>query len=69
MLRPDNALLLGGLYAKNVIVKNSKVVYHGGPLKLDNVYFVNCTFEIFHQTPGLTLLKPLRTPSVTFDTA
>jgi hypothetical protein len=45
MPRPGNALLLDGLYLKNVIIKDTRVVYHGGAVKLENVYFVNCTFD------------------------
>lgn len=31
---------------KNVIFKNVNVLYYGGPVKLENVYFINCTFVI-----------------------
>jgi hypothetical protein len=41
-----DALSLDGMYMKNVVVRNSVVVYHGGPLRLENVYFVNCTFQL-----------------------
>ena len=52
--------MLDGEYMKNVIVRNAVVKYEGGPLKLENTHFVNCTFQ-FQQTPtsrdlGLQLL-------------
>ena len=38
------AIGLDNAYLKNVIVRNAHVMYSGGPTKLENVYFVNCTF-------------------------
>ena len=44
--------LLGPVAVKNslifngVIFKDVRVIYSGGPLKLDGVYFVDCTFEL-----------------------
>jgi len=35
---------------RKVIVQNSVIEYDGGPLLLENVYFVNCTFDI-RETP------------------
>jgi len=37
---------LDGYRFKNVIFRNSTIKYDGGPLRMENVYFVNCTFEI-----------------------
>ena len=41
---PNATIGLDGFYLKNVIVRNSSVSYDGGPVRLENVYFVNCTF-------------------------
>jgi hypothetical protein len=41
---------LDDMYMKNVIVRNSTVEYDGGPVRLENVYFVNCSFH-FQRTP------------------
>ena len=49
LFRPDNELSLDGAYLRNVIIKNSTVVYKGGPTHLENVYFVNCRFDISTQ--------------------
>jgi hypothetical protein len=46
-----DTIVLDGAYWKNVIVKDAEVKYDGGPVKLDNVYFVNCEF-IVPPTPG-----------------
>jgi hypothetical protein len=45
-------LLLDNLTFKDVIFFNSKIVFHGaGPVVLQNVQFVNCTFEIERSSP------------------
>ena len=31
---------------KNVIFKDAAIVYRGGPILLESVFFINCTFEI-----------------------
>ncbi|HXP80272.1 MAG TPA: hypothetical protein VN976_10235 [Verrucomicrobiae bacterium] len=65
-----DALVLDGMFMKNVIIRNSVVVYSGGPAVLQNVYFVNCTFKKdFPLTPaGLDLgIKLLSAASVNFD--
>jgi hypothetical protein len=36
---------IDGLHLKNVIFKNIHIRYSGGPIILENVYFVNCTFD------------------------
>jgi len=70
MDRKDNELLLDGLYLKNVIIKDVTVAYRGGPVKLDNVYFVNCKFD-FKSAPETRELagKILSSPAITFDKA
>jgi hypothetical protein len=52
--------VLDGEYMKNVVVRNAVVKYEGGPLKLENTHFGNCTFQ-FLQTPGS---RELGTPAV-----
>ena len=46
---------LDGMVLKNHIFSNTKVVYHGGPVQLENVTFENCTFE-FDFAPNATQL-------------
>jgi outer membrane murein-binding lipoprotein Lpp len=57
-------------YFKNVILKNASIVYLGGAIRLENVYFVNCTFDIVApnpRTPGYDFaLKALDNLAVTF---
>jgi hypothetical protein len=44
-------LSLDGMYMKNVIVENATLSYGGGPLRLENVYFVNCRFKLTKTEP------------------
>jgi len=39
-------LRLDGYHIRNAIINGARIVYNGGPLILENVYFVNCTFEM-----------------------
>jgi len=52
---------LDGFHVRNVIVRNAKVTYKGGPLILENVYFVNCTFDVQQSNPGLRFASTLLT--------
>jgi hypothetical protein len=47
-----DAIVLDGEYMKNVIIRNADVKYDGGPVVLENVYFINCTFVSFRLTPN-----------------
>ncbi len=38
---------LDGAYMRNVIIRNSDISYAGGRVKLENVWFVNCTFRAY----------------------
>lgn len=39
-------MTLDGYRLKNVVFDNVTVVYRGGPLIMESVYFVNCKFEL-----------------------
>jgi hypothetical protein len=51
--RPGTKVILDGLSFRNVVFRNSSIRYDGGPLILDNVLFVDCTFT-FEKVPGAT---------------
>jgi len=60
-------IALDHYHVKNVIIRDAKITYTGGPLILENVYFVNCTFEISQQANGQEFAKSLlNTSSVIF---
>jgi hypothetical protein len=46
LLADGFVLNLDNTYARKVIFINSRIIYNGGPIKLDDVYFINCTFEM-----------------------
>jgi hypothetical protein len=59
-------VLVDGMHIKRVIFRNSHIIYRGGPINLDTVYFVNCTFEIVRETNGMRLAEEvLSSPSIT----
>lgn len=65
-----DTILLDGAYMRNVIIRHSDVAYNGGPVVLENVYFVNCTFkQHFQMTPSGRDLgaKLLAAAAVTFE--
>jgi hypothetical protein len=37
---------IDGAILQNVVIRNARIVYRGGPLTLQNVHFVNCTFDV-----------------------
>jgi hypothetical protein len=42
----DVTQTLDGVEWKDVTFVNSRIRYHGGDLKMENVHFVHCTFEV-----------------------
>jgi len=38
--------LIDGMHMRNAVFIASHIIYNGGPLILENVYFINCTFEL-----------------------
>jgi hypothetical protein len=41
-----SGVILDGEMLRQVWLKNTRIVYNGGPLMLEDVHFVNCTFEM-----------------------
>ncbi len=60
---------LDGYFMKNIVIVNSRVAYSGGPVVLQNVTFVNCTFDLTAQPTGVRLADALLTSSATDFTA
>ncbi len=46
---------LDGFRLKHVIFSNVRIIYNGGALDMDDVYFVNCTFEVQRAPQGFKL--------------
>jgi len=67
-----DTIVLDGEYMRHVIIRNADVQYGGGPIRLEDVYFVNCTFHSgFKLTPRSIGLgqEILTAASVTFGSA
>lgn len=42
----EHGFVLDGFWLDNVVFENAIIIYHGGPVILQNVRFVNCQFEV-----------------------
>jgi hypothetical protein len=45
----ENVISLDGHRLKNIVLVNMTIEYHGGPLILENVSFINCVFRLAQQ--------------------
>jgi hypothetical protein len=69
MQEGSDSLVLDGMYMKNVIVRNAHVFYGGGPVRLENVSFVNCIFTFVKNKPTIKLSNSiLQASTVSFST-
>ena len=64
-----DSIVLDGMYMKNVIVRNADIIYDGGPVRLENVYFINCNLH-FRESPTTRDLggRMLAANAITFKT-
>jgi len=42
----EHGFVLDGFWLDNVVLENTTIIYHGGPVILQNVNFINCLFEV-----------------------
>lgn len=42
----EQGFVLDGFWLDNVVFENATIIYHSGPVILQNVHFVNCKFEL-----------------------
>jgi hypothetical protein len=42
----DSTVVLDNLYVRNVVFKHIRIIYGGGRTVLENVTFVDCTFDL-----------------------
>ncbi len=68
IIAEGGALIIDHMRLKKVIFRNVYISYSGGPLEMENVYFLNCTFGVKQQPNGqglvAAILKP--PPATTF---
>lgn len=62
---------LDGVRMKNVIFKDTEITYEEGPLEMQNVHFVNCTFNVSKRPNGLNFATSVLAsgPATTFRAA
>lgn len=55
---------------KNIIFKDTKIIYEGGRVEMENVYFVNCTFAVTRRPNGQNFASSVlaSAPATTFQT-
>lgn len=53
----EKGFVLDGFYLDNVVFENANIIYHGGPVILQNVRFVNCTFSVRRSPQSEKLLE------------
>lgn len=60
---------LDGYRMKNVIFKDTEITYEGGPVDMQNVYFVNCTFHVAKKPNGKNFASTVlaSAPATTFQ--
>ena len=49
---PKNTLRLDDHFLKKIVYMGLRIAYRGGPLKLENVYFIRCTFDVVQNDKG-----------------
>jgi hypothetical protein len=63
ILASDGSLIIDNIQMKKVIFRNVHVVYNGGPLRMQDVYFLDCTFEVRQRSNGEALAVAVLNPS------
>ncbi len=62
------SVVLDNMRLKHVILKNAHVMYRGAPIDLQDVTFVNCSFEFVRDDRGQQLAQAiLATPAVNYQ--
>jgi hypothetical protein len=60
----ERGFVLDGFYLENVVFENAHIIYHGSPVVLQNVRFVNCTFDVQRSSQSEQLLEAATKESV-----
>jgi len=58
---------LDGFHFRNIVFENLRIVYKGGSLTLENVTFINCSFDFqIHKTSINLAVALLKEPAISF---
>ncbi len=63
ILFEGDEMILDGLEMRNVILRNVSIRHYGGPVVMQNVYFVNCTFTFPSPSQMPTEIRQLNIPT------
>ena len=67
ILAEGGAFQLDTLLVKNVVFRNTTIFYSGGPMNLENIIFVNCTFILPNRAHSRDFaIAALSNSSITF---
>jgi len=53
------AILLDDQFLKNVVIRDSLVMYGGGRIRLENIAFINCRFAMLQKPAGVELASAI----------
>jgi len=65
LVADGGGMIIDHMDMKNIVLRNVRIVYHGGPLVMENVYFLNCTFEVSRSPNSQILSAKLVEPAPT----
>lgn len=71
LLGEGGAIQIDGHEMRNVILRNVHIIYRGRATKLQNVYLINCTFEVTREPEGRSFALAMLeySPAITFAAA
>jgi hypothetical protein len=63
IITDGGGLVIDNMRLKQVVFRNVHIVYSGGPQEMQDVYFLNCTFDVKQQPNGQALVAAALKPS------
>ena len=67
LLVDGGTVVLDSFDIRHVIFRNAHIVYNGDPVRLQDVAFANCTFEVVQKYRGQEFAKAVLTPEPTIQ--
>jgi hypothetical protein len=58
-------IVFDGMHMKNLVLISVHVIYRGGPLQMENIIFLNCTFQVAQHPNGILLADQIFTKEST----
>jgi hypothetical protein len=69
IVEDGGGIIIDGMEMRDVVFRGTHIVYNGGPIRMTNVYFLNCTFEMEPKknTRNLAIAVLAPSPAITFS--